>query len=91
MSLFTPTLDTKSPNPFFPEHPREYIRRGIQMPFILGFNRNEGIFLLKGIVFGGSIKVLYFASFTKYVLLCFTFISFALGLSFIQCGLLRIL
>ncbi|XP_018341728.1 PREDICTED: esterase FE4-like isoform X2 [Trachymyrmex septentrionalis] len=52
MSLFTPTLDTKSPNPFFPEHPREYIRRGIQMPFILGFNRNEGIFLLKGIVFG---------------------------------------
>ncbi|KAG5347377.1 SASB hydrolase, partial [Acromyrmex charruanus] len=52
LSLFTPTLDTKSPNPFFPEHPREYISRGIQMPFILGFNRNEGIFLLKGIVFG---------------------------------------
>ncbi|XP_018367855.1 PREDICTED: putative inactive carboxylesterase 4 isoform X2 [Trachymyrmex cornetzi] len=52
MSLFTPTLDTKSPNPFFPEHPREYISRGIKMPFILGFNRNEGIFLLKGIVFG---------------------------------------
>ncbi|XP_011066713.1 PREDICTED: fatty acyl-CoA hydrolase precursor, medium chain-like isoform X2 [Acromyrmex echinatior] len=52
MSLFTPTLDIKSSNPFFPEHPREYISRGIQIPFILGFNRNEGIFLLKGIVFG---------------------------------------
>ncbi|XP_018304144.1 esterase E4-like [Mycetomoellerius zeteki] len=56
VSLFTPTLDTKSLNPFFPEHPREYISRGIQMPFILGFNRNEGIFLLKGIFFGDISK-----------------------------------
>ncbi|KAG5320737.1 ESTE Esterase, partial [Pseudoatta argentina] len=44
---FTITLDNKSSNPVFPEHPREYIRRGIQMPFLLGFNRNEGIFLIR--------------------------------------------
>ncbi|XP_011056898.1 PREDICTED: esterase E4-like [Acromyrmex echinatior] len=49
---FTITLDTKSSNPVFPEHPQEYIRRGIQMPFLLGFNRNEGIFLISSNFFG---------------------------------------
>ncbi|KYM97320.1 PREDICTED: esterase E4-like [Cyphomyrmex costatus] len=56
VNLFTPTLDTKSLNPFFPEHPKEYMSRGIQIPFLLGFNRNEGTFLLKGIFFGDISK-----------------------------------
>ncbi|XP_011870476.1 PREDICTED: esterase E4 [Vollenhovia emeryi] len=48
---FTPTLDYESSNPFFPEHPKEYISRGIQMPFLLGFTRNEGIFFLNSIFY----------------------------------------
>ncbi|KYN31796.1 Esterase E4 [Trachymyrmex septentrionalis] len=49
---FTITLDSKSSNPVFPEHPKEYISRGIQMPFLLGFNRDEGIFLIRSNFFG---------------------------------------
>ncbi|KYN04801.1 Esterase E4 [Cyphomyrmex costatus] len=49
---FTPTLDSKSPNPVFPEHPKEYLSRGTQIPFLLGFTRNEGIFLIKSNFFG---------------------------------------
>ncbi|XP_018362333.1 PREDICTED: para-nitrobenzyl esterase-like isoform X2 [Trachymyrmex cornetzi] len=49
---FTITLDSKSSNPVFPEHPKKYISRGIQMPFLLGFNRNEGIFLIRSNFFG---------------------------------------
>ncbi|XP_018403763.1 PREDICTED: esterase FE4-like [Cyphomyrmex costatus] len=49
---FTPTLDSKSPNPVFPEHPEEYLSRGTQIPFLLGFNRNEGIFLIRSNFFG---------------------------------------
>ncbi|XP_018312617.1 esterase FE4-like isoform X2 [Mycetomoellerius zeteki] len=45
--FWTITLDNKSSNPVFPEHPKEYIRRGIQIPFLLGFNRDEGIFLIR--------------------------------------------
>jgi carboxylesterase type B len=53
---FTPTLDYKSSNPFFPEHPKEYISRGIKIPFLLGFNRNEGIFLIRSVFFGDMSK-----------------------------------
>ncbi|XP_018054571.1 PREDICTED: esterase E4-like isoform X1 [Atta colombica] len=49
---FTITLDSKSSNPVFPEHPKKYVSRGIQMPFLLGFNRNEGIFLIRSNFFG---------------------------------------
>ncbi|XP_011704230.1 PREDICTED: juvenile hormone esterase-like isoform X2 [Wasmannia auropunctata] len=52
--LFTPSLDTKiSSKPFFAEHPKEYLKRGVQIPFLLGFNRNEGIFFIRSSFFGG--------------------------------------
>ncbi|KYN36171.1 Carboxylesterase 3 [Trachymyrmex septentrionalis] len=49
---FTPSLDSNSPNPFFPKHPKEYINRGIHVPFLLGFNREEGTFFLHSSFFG---------------------------------------
>jgi len=65
---FTPTLDTKSST-------KEYISRGIQFPFLLGFNRNEGTFLLRGKFFGGNIEILHF-TFTKYLIVLLLFILF---------------
>ncbi|XP_018367857.1 PREDICTED: esterase E4-like [Trachymyrmex cornetzi] len=53
---FTPTLDSNSPNPFFPEHPKEYVNRGIHVPFLLGFNREEGTFFLRSFFFGDISK-----------------------------------
>jgi len=41
---FKPSLDSKSPNPFLPEHPSTLIRRGVKVPFLLGHNSHEGIF-----------------------------------------------
>ncbi|KAL0113970.1 hypothetical protein PUN28_011347 [Cardiocondyla obscurior] len=53
---FTPTLDYESSNPFFPKHLKEHISRGIQLPFILGFTRNEGVFLIRSNFFGDRTK-----------------------------------
>ncbi|XP_012528299.1 esterase E4 isoform X2 [Monomorium pharaonis] len=49
---FTPSLDYESSDPFFPEHPKEYISRGIKMPFLLGLTRNEGLFFTSSNIFG---------------------------------------
>ncbi|XP_012543069.1 esterase FE4 [Monomorium pharaonis] len=53
---FTPSWDHKSLDPLFPEHPKEYISRGIQMPFLLGITRNEGVFILRSVFFGDISK-----------------------------------
>ncbi|KYN16377.1 PREDICTED: juvenile hormone esterase-like [Trachymyrmex cornetzi] len=53
---FTPSLDTKSPNPVFPKHLKEYVSHGVQVPFLLGFTRNEGIFMLRSDFFGDISK-----------------------------------
>ncbi|KYM97319.1 Esterase FE4 [Cyphomyrmex costatus] len=53
---FTPSLDSKSSNPFFPKHPMEYISLGIHVPFLLGFNRDEGTFILRSNFFGDISK-----------------------------------
>jgi len=77
---FTITLDSKSSNPVFPEHPKKYVSRGIQMPFLLGFNRNEGIFLIRSNFFEGNKEVLHFIAraytITKYIFNYFACISF---------------
>ena len=76
---FTITLDSKSSNPVFPEHPKEYVNRGIQMPFLLGFNRNEGIFFIRSNFFGGNKEVNFIVrahTVNKYILNYFAFIFF---------------
>ncbi|XP_071627810.1 esterase FE4-like isoform X2 [Temnothorax longispinosus] len=49
---FKPSLDSKSPNPFLPEHPRTLIHRGVTVPFLLGFTSQEGIFFVRSKFFG---------------------------------------
>jgi carboxylesterase type B len=49
--LFTPSLDSKLPNPFFPKHPRNYINRGVQVPFLLGFTNSEGSLFIDSNIF----------------------------------------
>ncbi|XP_077262541.1 esterase FE4-like, partial [Temnothorax americanus] len=49
---FKPSLDSKSPNPFLPEHPRTLIHRGVKVPFLLGFTSQEGIFFVRSKFFG---------------------------------------
>jgi len=63
--LFTPSLDSKLPNPFFPKHPRNYIDCGVQVPFLLGFNDSEGS-LFVGNIFGCRYYIYHY--FTKYIL-----------------------
>ncbi|XP_018047829.1 PREDICTED: esterase E4-like [Atta colombica] len=53
---FTPSLDTKSSNPVFPKHLKEYINHGVQVPFLLGFTNNEGTFMLRSDFFGDISK-----------------------------------
>ncbi|XP_039310191.1 esterase E4 [Solenopsis invicta] len=53
---FAPSLDFESSDPFFPEHPKEYISRGIHIPFLLGFTRNEGLFFVDSLFFGGGVS-----------------------------------
>ncbi|XP_029035421.1 juvenile hormone esterase-like [Osmia bicornis bicornis] len=42
LGLFDPCIDDKSPNPIIPQHPSVLIQSGVKVPFLLGFNKNEG-------------------------------------------------
>ena len=93
IELFTITLDNKSSNPVFSEHPKEYVNRGIQMPFLLGFNHNEGIFFIRSNFFGGNKEVHYILSCAHILLINIFLIISLLSLLyfFLQCNLLRII
>ncbi|XP_029169221.1 esterase E4-like isoform X2 [Nylanderia fulva] len=39
---FTPTVDSKSSNPFLPENPLQLLRNGIEIPIMFGYNNQEG-------------------------------------------------
>ncbi|XP_029164811.1 esterase E4-like isoform X3 [Nylanderia fulva] len=49
---FTPTVDSKSSNPFLPENPLQLLRNGIEMPIMFGYNSQEGNFFINAIVVG---------------------------------------
>ncbi|CAK9814487.1 Juvenile hormone esterase [Anthophora plagiata] len=44
--VFGPGVDDRSPNPFLPEHPSLLMQNGVKVPYLLGYNSNEGSFLL---------------------------------------------
>ncbi|XP_029165265.1 esterase B1-like [Nylanderia fulva] len=52
----SPTLDHESSNPVFPGDLETLIHRGIKVPYLLGFNNSEGIFILKSEFFGHITK-----------------------------------
>ncbi|XP_029176814.1 esterase FE4-like [Nylanderia fulva] len=47
---FTPTVDSKSSNPFLPENPLQLLRNGIEIPIMFGYNSQEGNFFISDIV-----------------------------------------
>ncbi|XP_066582626.1 juvenile hormone esterase-like [Prorops nasuta] len=49
MFPFGPGMDIKSPNPFFPKPLTEAARAGVKVPLMLGYNSDEGIFLLTSV------------------------------------------
>ncbi|KZC13030.1 Esterase FE4 [Dufourea novaeangliae] len=42
IGTFGPSIDDKSPNPFLPQHPAIMAKDGVKVPFLLGYNDNEG-------------------------------------------------
>ncbi|XP_020283640.1 esterase E4-like isoform X4 [Pseudomyrmex gracilis] len=54
--MFTPSMDAESSNPFFPEPIQNYINRGVKVPFMLGFTKEEGIFLVDSNFMGNFTK-----------------------------------
>lgn len=46
MGLFGPTVDSKSSNPFLPQHPSILSKAGVKVPLLLGNTDNEGSMFL---------------------------------------------
>lgn len=53
---WSPTLDHESPNPAFPGDLKTLIHHGVKMPYLLGFNSNEGIFIINSKFYGNISK-----------------------------------
>jgi hypothetical protein len=43
---YTPSMDNESSNPFFPKPLDTLINHGVKVPFLVGYNNDEGIFLM---------------------------------------------
>ncbi|XP_067205739.1 juvenile hormone esterase-like isoform X2 [Linepithema humile] len=43
---FSPSMDYESSNPFFPKDIKTLIRRGVKVPFLLGYNNCEGSYFI---------------------------------------------
>ncbi|KAG7207221.1 hypothetical protein KM043_008897 [Ampulex compressa] len=44
---FAPSIDSKSANPILPHHPKKAMLAGVKVPFLLGYNKNEGNYLIR--------------------------------------------
>ncbi|XP_043264518.1 juvenile hormone esterase-like [Colletes gigas] len=44
--VFGPCIDDKSPNPFLPQHPSILMKAAPKLPYLLGYNSNEGSLLV---------------------------------------------
>ncbi|XP_078047071.1 esterase FE4 isoform X2 [Augochlora pura] len=49
MGSFLPTIDSKSSEPFMPQHPSILMKAGVKVPLLLGYNENEGSFLVSNL------------------------------------------
>nr|XP_033334723.1 esterase FE4-like isoform X1 [Megalopta genalis] len=48
---FVPTVDSKSSEPFMPQHPSILMKAGVKVPLLLGYNENEGTFLVSSFLY----------------------------------------